>query len=106
MSVVGGCREHFGVAAPHQEHSWHLWLTLPPSLLVPGAAEAKGSSKLLSTLLWLCGMEHRQEAAEPLPKAEPPPVASLEEKPLVKHVLNINLLLCVCAGIFLWAYFA
>ncbi|KAF4800867.1 hypothetical protein TURU_039677 [Turdus rufiventris] len=71
-----------------------------------GAAEAKGSSKLLSTLLWLCGMEHRQEAAEPLPKAEPPPVASLEEKPLVKHVLNINLLLCVCAGIFLWAYFA
>uniref|UniRef100_A0A8C3V934 Sodium/myo-inositol cotransporter 2 n=1 Tax=Catharus ustulatus TaxID=91951 RepID=A0A8C3V934_CATUS len=70
------------------------------------AAEAKGSSKLLSTLLWLCGMEHRQEAAEPLPKAEPPPVASLEEKPLVKHVLNINLLLCVCAGIFLWAYFA
>lgn len=79
-----------------------------PSLLtlVPGAAEAKGSSKLLSTFLWLCGMERRQESAESVPKPEPLPVASLEEKPLVKHVLNINLLLCVCAGVFLWAYFA
>ncbi|NXI76177.1 SC5AB protein, partial [Rhipidura dahli] len=70
------------------------------------AAEAKGSSKLLSTVLWLCGMERRPESAESAPKPEPLPVASLEEKPLVKHVLNINLLLCVCAGVFLWAYFA
>ncbi|NXY57371.1 SC5AB protein, partial [Callaeas wilsoni] len=65
-----------------------------------------GNSKLLSTFLWLCGMERRQEAAESTPKPEPLPVASLEEKPLVKHILNINLLICVCAGIFLWAYFA
>ncbi|XP_064582270.1 sodium/myo-inositol cotransporter 2 isoform X3 [Zonotrichia leucophrys gambelii] len=71
-----------------------------------GAAEAKGSSKLLSTVLWLCGMERRQEGAEPLPRPEPLPVVSLEEEPLVKHILNINLLLCVCAGVFLWAYFA
>ncbi|NWR24042.1 SC5AB protein, partial [Emberiza fucata] len=71
-----------------------------------GAAEARGSSKLLSTVLWLCGMERRQEGAESLPRAEPLPVASLEEEPLVKHILNINLLLCVCAGVFLWAYFA
>ncbi|KAL2299124.1 hypothetical protein Nmel_014742 [Mimus melanotis] len=77
---------------------------LTPPALIAGAAQAKGSSKLLSTFLWLCGMEHRQEGAEP--KAEPLPMASLEEKPLVKHVLNINLLLCVCAGLFLWAYFA
>ncbi|NWV42472.1 SC5AB protein, partial [Grantiella picta] len=70
------------------------------------AAEAKGSSKLLSTLLWLCGMERRQESSESTAKPESLPVASLEEKPLVKHILNINLLLCVCAGIFLWAYFA
>ncbi|NWI42985.1 SC5AB protein, partial [Picathartes gymnocephalus] len=70
------------------------------------AAEAKGSSKLLSTFLWLCGMERRQEGSEGVPKPEPLPVASLEEKPLVKHILNINLLLCVCAGVFLWAYFA
>jgi len=62
----------------------------------------------MSTFLWLCGMERKQgnaENASPA-KPEPLPVASLEEKPLVKHVLNINLLLCVCAGLFLWAYFA
>uniref|UniRef100_A0A8C9MPC6 Sodium/myo-inositol cotransporter 2 n=1 Tax=Serinus canaria TaxID=9135 RepID=A0A8C9MPC6_SERCA len=58
------------------------------------------------TLLWLCGMERRQEGAESLPRAEPLPAVSLQEEPLVKHVLNINLLLCVCAGVFLWAYFA
>ncbi|RLV91736.1 hypothetical protein DV515_00014029 [Chloebia gouldiae] len=69
-------------------------------------AEAKGSWKLLSTLLWLCGMERRQEGAESVPKAEPLPAGSLQEEPLVKHVLNVNLLLCVCAGVFLWAYFA
>ncbi|XP_016157394.1 PREDICTED: sodium/myo-inositol cotransporter 2 isoform X2 [Ficedula albicollis] len=88
-----------------------LQLELSPAAENPadgakGAAEAKGSSKLLSTFLWLCGMERRQEAAENMPKPEPLPVASLEEKPLVKHILNINLLLCVCAGVFLWAYFA
>lgn len=89
---------------------WSCWPGSPLPLSLPtlaaGAAEAKGSSKLLSTFLWLCGMERRQEGAEGLPKPEPPPVASLEENPVVKHVLNVNLLLCVCAGVFLWAYFA
>uniref|UniRef100_A0A8D2LLP1 Sodium/myo-inositol cotransporter 2 n=1 Tax=Varanus komodoensis TaxID=61221 RepID=A0A8D2LLP1_VARKO len=33
-------------------------------------------------------------------------VASLDEAPLVKHVLNVSLILCVSAGVFLWAYFA
>lgn len=69
---------------------------------------AKGNSKLMTTFLWLCGMERKEENTENAvtTKPEPLPMASLEEKPLVKHVLNINLLLCVCAGIFLWAYFA
>uniref|UniRef100_A0A8C9MQ70 Sodium/myo-inositol cotransporter 2 n=1 Tax=Serinus canaria TaxID=9135 RepID=A0A8C9MQ70_SERCA len=89
--------------SPAQQHGALLAHPSPP---VAGAAEAKGSSKLLSTLLWLCGMERRQEGAESLPRAEPLPAVSLQEEPLVKHVLNINLLLCVCAGVFLWAYFA
>ncbi|NXJ94683.1 SC5AB protein, partial [Corythaixoides concolor] len=69
---------------------------------------AKGNSKLMTAVLWLCGMERKPENAENVASAkpEPLPMASLEEKPLVKHVLNVNLLLCVCAGIFLWAYFA
>lgn len=73
-----------------------------------GPTNSKGNSKLLSTLLWLCGMERKQPSTENTAPAKPEPLpgACLEEKPLVKHILNINLLLCVCAGIFLWAYFA
>lgn len=111
-SVHVGTRGCFCSKAPAQQPQtllqclrWPGSSSLPPSP-VAGAAEAKGSSKLLSTLLWLCGMERRQEGTEGVPKPEPPPVASLEEKPLVKHILNVNLLLCVCAGVFLWAYFA
>lgn len=61
----------------------------------------------MRTLLWLCGMERRQENPEDVAPAKPEcPMASLEENPLVKHVLNINLILSICAGVFLWAYFA
>ncbi|XP_064009414.1 sodium/myo-inositol cotransporter 2 isoform X3 [Pogoniulus pusillus] len=69
---------------------------------------SKRSSKLMTALLWLCGMERREDSAESTAPAtaEPLPLASLEEKPLVKHILNVNLVLCVCAGVFLWAYFA
>ncbi|XP_052536416.1 sodium/myo-inositol cotransporter 2 isoform X2 [Tympanuchus pallidicinctus] len=67
----------------------------------------KKDSKLVRTLLWLCGMERRQENPEDVAPAKPEcPMASLEENPLVKHVLNINLILSICAGVFLWAYFA
>lgn len=52
-------------------------------------------------------MERRQENPEDVAPAKPEcPMASLEENPLVKHVLNINLILSICAGVFLWAYFA
>uniref|UniRef100_A0A8B9BU06 Sodium/myo-inositol cotransporter 2 n=1 Tax=Anser brachyrhynchus TaxID=132585 RepID=A0A8B9BU06_9AVES len=62
---------------------------------------------LMKTFLWLCGMERRPENSENVAPIKPElPMASLEEKPLVKHILNINLIISVCAGIFLWAYFA
>ncbi|NXK91932.1 SC5AB protein, partial [Formicarius rufipectus] len=108
--AVGPC------AAKGASEAEHPPLQLEISIASDSGAEekkckcsnAKGSSKLMRTFLWLCGMEHRQESTEsPAPaKPEPLPVASLEEKPLVKHLLNINLLVCLCAGVFLWAYFA
>lgn len=72
-----------------------------------GPTGTKKDSKLVRTLLWLCGMERRQENPEDVAPAKPEhPMASLEENPLVKHILNINLILSICAGVFLWAYFA
>ncbi|KAM6424187.1 sodium/myo-inositol cotransporter 2 isoform 1-T2 [Liasis olivaceus] len=69
----------------------------------------KKKSKLMSLFLWLCGMESRKkdapEAADEA-KAGTAPRASVDEAPLVRHVLNVNLVLCISAGVFLWAYFA
>ncbi|XP_062820748.1 sodium/myo-inositol cotransporter 2 [Anolis carolinensis] len=69
----------------------------------------KGSSRLVSLLLWVCGME-RRDAAPSGPKAEAALTSNEEEEdeeaPAVKHILNVNLILCLSAGVFLWAYFA
>lgn len=43
--------------------------------------------------------------AEPRSSAEPA-IASLEERPVVKALLDINLVLCIGCGVFLWGYFA
>ncbi|XP_027946223.1 sodium/myo-inositol cotransporter 2 isoform X1 [Eumetopias jubatus] len=60
-------------------------------------------SKVMRAILWLCGMESLDK--EPPSKAEPV-IVSLEENPLVKTLLDINLIICVSCAIFLWGYFA
>uniref|UniRef100_A0A8C9A414 Sodium/myo-inositol cotransporter 2 n=1 Tax=Prolemur simus TaxID=1328070 RepID=A0A8C9A414_PROSS len=61
-------------------------------------------SKVLKAILWLCGMETNAKE-EPPSKAEPV-IVSLEEKPFVKTLLDINLIICISCAIFLWGYFA
>ncbi|XP_072273629.1 sodium/myo-inositol cotransporter 2 [Pyxicephalus adspersus] len=63
-------------------------------------------SRLKSVIFWLCGME-RKNAQEEQALAPPPesPKVLLSERPLVKHVLNINLILCMSGAIFLWGFF-
>ncbi|XP_044771025.1 sodium/myo-inositol cotransporter 2 isoform X4 [Neomonachus schauinslandi] len=60
-------------------------------------------SKVMRAILWLCGMESLDK--EPPRKVEPV-IVSLEENPLVKTLLDINLIICVSCAIFLWGYFA
>ncbi|GAB1292657.1 Sodium/myo-inositol cotransporter 2 [Apodemus speciosus] len=60
-------------------------------------------SKVVRAILWLCGMEKDKE--EPPSKAEPV-IASLEENPLVKTLLDVNCIVCISCAIFLWGYFA
>uniref|UniRef100_K7FEA8 Sodium/myo-inositol cotransporter 2 n=1 Tax=Pelodiscus sinensis TaxID=13735 RepID=K7FEA8_PELSI len=73
-----------------------------------GVAGTQKGSKLMRVFLWLCGMERKDEhpPENTIPASPEHTVASLEEQPVVKHILNVNLLLCLCAGIFLWGYFA
>ncbi|XP_004691768.1 PREDICTED: sodium/myo-inositol cotransporter 2 [Condylura cristata] len=60
-------------------------------------------SKFTRSILWLCGMESKEKEAPPS-KAEPVSI-SLEENPLVKSFLDVNLIFCVSCAIFLWGYF-
>ncbi|XP_042293915.1 sodium/myo-inositol cotransporter 2 isoform X1 [Sceloporus undulatus] len=72
------------------------------------ALDGKKASKLMRLVLWVCGME-RQDADTPQMTAgtkEETDLALVEEAPAVKHILNVNLILCLSAGVFLWAYFA
>uniref|UniRef100_A0A8D0GVH7 Sodium/myo-inositol cotransporter 2 n=1 Tax=Sphenodon punctatus TaxID=8508 RepID=A0A8D0GVH7_SPHPU len=69
---------------------------------------SENNSEDNALFLWVCGMEHKEKEApeNAAPAKTEPALASPEEKALVKHTLNINLVLCLCAGVFLWAYFA
>ncbi|XP_057605077.1 sodium/myo-inositol cotransporter 2 isoform X1 [Hippopotamus amphibius kiboko] len=64
----------------------------------------KKRSKVVKAILWLCGVENKGKE-EPPSRAEPV-IVSLEEKPLVKTLLDVNLIVCVSCAVFLWGYFA
>uniref|UniRef100_A0A670KHZ4 Sodium/myo-inositol cotransporter 2 n=1 Tax=Podarcis muralis TaxID=64176 RepID=A0A670KHZ4_PODMU len=73
-----------------------------------GSLDCKKTSKLTRLFLWICGMESRN-ADTPKSAAELKSeiaMASTKEAPFVKHILNVNLMVCLSAGVFLWAYFA
>ncbi|MBN3303943.1 SC5AB protein, partial [Amia calva] len=69
-------------------------------------ASEKKDSKLKSVILWVCGMERRKEGTGVAPLPPEVTVCSLEEEPWLKHVLNVNLIVCMCAAVFLFGYFA
>ncbi|TNM97344.1 hypothetical protein fugu_015500 [Takifugu bimaculatus] len=58
-----------------------------------------------SALYWLCGMERRKDGDEgPAPPEENE--HSLEEKPHLRHVVNINLIICLSVAAFIVGYWA
>ncbi|XP_062035910.1 sodium/myo-inositol cotransporter 2 isoform X2 [Lepus europaeus] len=100
---------------------------LPPALSHNGTAEANSASiqlemiqesaskahssdvtpkqsRVVRALLWLCGMEGK--GTEQAPRPAEPVLASVEENPVVKTLLDVNCLLCICCAFFLWGYFA
>ncbi|KAJ8798623.1 hypothetical protein J1605_016426 [Eschrichtius robustus] len=64
----------------------------------------KKQSKVVKALLWLCGVENKGK--EELPSRADPIIVSLDENPLVKTLLDVNLIICISCAIFLWGYFA
>ncbi|XP_006902109.1 PREDICTED: sodium/myo-inositol cotransporter 2 [Elephantulus edwardii] len=70
----------------------------------PNYAETPKQSKVVKAILWLCGMDNK-DTDKPVSKAEPV-MASLEENPAVKTLLDISLIVCISCALFLWGYFA
>ncbi|CAH2307483.1 sodium myo-inositol cotransporter 2 [Pelobates cultripes] len=65
-------------------------------------------SRLKKATLWLCGMDRREE--DGLGPAPPPPLEPadklLYERPVIRHILNSSVIICMSGAVFLWAYFA
>ncbi|XP_006193167.1 sodium/myo-inositol cotransporter 2 [Camelus ferus] len=61
-------------------------------------------SKVVKAILWLCGVDSKGK--EGPPGRADPVIVSLEETPLVKTLLDVNLIVCVSCAVFLWGYFA
>lgn len=60
----------------------------------------------MSALYWICGMERGKEGVGD-PVTGPAPeqaIGSLEEKPRLRLIVNVNLLICLSATVFLIGY--
>lgn len=64
-------------------------------------------SRCMSALYWLCGMERKTEGDNPVtPPAPEQTACSLEEKPRLKLLVNINLIICLSVTAFIIGYWA
>lgn len=62
-------------------------------------------SRWKSALYWLCGMKRRTDGDDdPAPPEEN--ACSLEEEPHLKHIVNVNLIICLCGAAFIIGYWA
>uniref|UniRef100_A0A2K5Y977 Sodium/myo-inositol cotransporter 2 n=1 Tax=Mandrillus leucophaeus TaxID=9568 RepID=A0A2K5Y977_MANLE len=77
------------------------WFTESPSKEMDMTPK---QSKVAKAILWLCGIQDKGK--EELPARAEPVIVSLEENPLVKTLLDVNLIFCVTCAIFIWGYFA
>lgn len=78
-----------------------LVLPLPDS----SSSSVQAQPRWKSALYWLCGMESRKDGDEgPAPSEENE--CSLEEKPHLRRVVDINLIICLCVAAFIVGYWA
>lgn len=82
-----------------------------PSLSPDSSASmssVRSRSRLISALYWLCGMERRKEGdTDPVtPPAPEQPTCSLEEKPRLRTIVNVNLIICLSVTAFIIGYWA
>ncbi|XP_068575190.1 sodium/myo-inositol cotransporter 2 isoform X1 [Cebidichthys violaceus] len=69
-------------------------------------SSVQSQSRLISAIYWMCGMERRKEGDD-YPGTRPAPaIGSLEEKPRLRLIVNVNLLICLSITAFIIGYWA
>lgn len=116
--VTGGEHESSNGSACHHrkgESPSVCCLVRPPSCCLflfltstdswSSGSSVPNQSRLVSAVYWLCGMEReKDENVGALPPE--PTVCSLEEKPCLKLIVNINLIVCLCVTVFIYGFWA
>ncbi|XP_058509908.1 sodium/myo-inositol cotransporter 2 [Solea solea] len=72
-------------------------------------SSVQSQSRLISAFYWLCGMERRREGANnPVvtPAPEQSRSCSLQEKPRLRIIVNVNLIICLSVAVFIIGYWA
>ncbi|TDH02871.1 hypothetical protein EPR50_G00157110 [Perca flavescens] len=69
-------------------------------------SSVQSHSRMMSALYWLCGMERRKEGDDKsvTPPAPAQAICSLEEKPRLRRIVNVNLLVCLSVTAFIVGY--
>lgn len=70
-------------------------------------SSVRSQSRLMSALYWLCGMEKRKEGDNNVtPPAPEQAICSLDEKPRLKLIVNVNLIICISVTAFIIGFWA
>uniref|UniRef100_A0A8C5GBA5 Sodium/myo-inositol cotransporter 2 n=1 Tax=Gouania willdenowi TaxID=441366 RepID=A0A8C5GBA5_GOUWI len=79
----------------------------PEQVKLPSPSHFTSSqSTLISAIYWLCGMERRRNGDVVDPPVDEQVICSLEEKPHLRLIVNINLIICMSVAVFIIGYWA
>lgn len=70
------------------------------------ASSGRPEPRWKSALYWLCGMERRKQGDSNPPPPPAPEQASLEEKPRLQLIVNVNLIISLSVTAFIIGYWA
>ncbi|XP_037544900.1 sodium/myo-inositol cotransporter 2 isoform X6 [Nematolebias whitei] len=113
QSVNGQARHHrtggsksasLRTVSPAEYLSYVLTTSFSLNSADSSVSSIRTQSRFMAVLCWLCGMEQKKE--DNPPPAPEPTVCSLEEKPRLRLVVNINLIVCLSATAFIIGYWA
>lgn len=105
LEVITSPMDEMGVTGGEQENS-NRKAGLNRKDSASSVSSIQSRSRLMSALYWLCGMEKRKEGDDD-PVTCPAPehtICSLEEKPRLRLIVDVNLLICLSVAAFIIGY--